>query len=238
MKISKFDKKQLDYFDNWAEKPLREITRDNFSSKFEFDVILSLLNLPQGSNILEIGCGAGRYSLRFLSRGYDVFGLDISLSSLKKLKQVYNLKKDDSWGRLRVGSEFPRDKNFDAVVCINILHHLENIEEMLKKSKESLLKKGIILIFEPNPLCFPWYLLFLIKGILPIEKGILKSSVWNLNDILKKLNFKNIKIKPYGFIPTRLLYWSPFLLKLTTLKITKIPLIGLFSFHNMIRAEK
>lgn len=238
MKISKFDKKQLDYFDNWAENRLQKAERDNFSGLFEFETILSFLNLPRGSNILEIGCGAGRFTLKFLARGFNVFGLDISLSSLKKLNQSYGLAKSENWGKLQVGDKFPKGQNFDAVVCINILHHLENIGEMIKKSKDSLKKNGVIFIFEPNFLCFPWYFLFLFENVLPIEMGILKSNIWNLNKILRKLDFKNIKIKPYGFFPTRLLYWSPFLLKLLTVQIPKIPIVGLFAFHNMLRAEK
>jgi len=238
VKISKFDKKQLDYFDNWAENRLQRIERENFSGKFEFETILSFINLPHGSNILEIGCGAGRFTLKFLSWGFNVFGLDISLSSLKKLKQTFSLEKNESWGKLQVGNEFPKGKKFDAVVCINILHHLEDIGEMIKKSKSFLKENGVIFIFEPNPLCFPWYFLFLFKRILPIEKGILKSNIWYLNNTLRKLDFKNIKIRPYGLFPTRLLYWSPFLLKLLTVQIPKVPVVGFFTFHNMIRAEK
>lgn len=238
MKISKFDKKQLGYFDNWAENRLQRTERDNFSSKFEFETILSFINLSQGSNIFEIGCGTGRFTLKFLSQGFNVFGFDISLSSLKKLKRTYALEKNDSWGKLQAGSRFPKGKNFDAVVCINILHHLEKIGEMIEKSKDSLKENGVIFIFEPNPLCFPWYFLFLFERILPIEMGILKSNIWNLKNILRSLDFKNIKIRPYGFFPTRLIYWSPLLLKLLTVQIPKIPIIGLFTFHNMIRAEK
>lgn len=238
MKISKFDKKQLDYFDNWAENRSQRVDKDNFSGQFEFETILSFINLPQGSNILEIGCGTGRFTLKFLARGFNVFGLDISLSSLKKLKQTYSRQKNEVFGKLQVGDEFPKGKNFEAVVCINILHHLENIGEMIEKSKDSLKENGVIFIFEPNPLCFPWYFLFLFERILPIEMGILKSNIWNLNRILRKFDFKNIKIRPYGLFPTRLLYRSPFLLKLLTVQIPKVPIVGLFTFHNMIRAEK
>ncbi len=104
--------------------------------------------------------------------------------------------------------------------------------------RKKLKKGGTLFVFEPNPLYLSWYGLFLIKGILSLEKGILNSNIWNLKKELEKAGFKKITIKPYGLLPTRLLSWSFFLLELTALKLSSLPLLRLFVFHHLIKAEK
>jgi 2-polyprenyl-3-methyl-5-hydroxy-6-metoxy-1,4-benzoquinol methylase len=235
---SQFEASQSQYFDSQAERANYLSNDETRAAEFEFSSILSFLALPQGANILELGCGLGRNSLKFLARGYDVFGVDISKKSLEKLQKKYQQKKTSQWGKLVLGTKIPKNKNFDACLCVNILHHLENIKKDLLEIKNSLSKNGIIFVFEPNPLYFPWYLFFLTQGILSVEKGILKSNLWNLKKILQEVGFQKIKIQPYGFFPTRLLSRWPFLLKLTAVDLVKIPPLSFFSFHNMIKARK
>lgn len=234
-KNKNFKEKQAEYFDKQSQKA-RDF-EETKASKFEFDTVLSFMDLPHGSEILELGCGAGRYSLKFLQAGYDVLGVDISTSSLRKLQDLYNIQKKPEWGRLRVSQKLPEEGNFDALVCVNILHHTEEPREMLIKAKRLLNNKGKIFIFEPNPFCLPWYLLFLFKGILSIEKNIAKTGVLNLKRMLKETGFVNIQSRPYGFIPTRLICWSGWLLRFSSVTLAKIPPICFFSFHNMVKAE-
>lgn len=235
MSNTNFSKAQAGYFDEQSKKT-KEV-KENEAGKFEFEVVLSQLDLPPGSAILEFGCGTGRYSLKLLELGYNVFGVDISQSSLNKLKEFYNLKKRLGWGNLVIGTVLPERGEFDACVCINILHHIEKPKEEILRIRKLLKKGGKILIFEPNPLCFAWYLLFLFKGILPLEKNIVNSSVKNLKKILRETGFEKIKSIPYGFIPTRLIYWSRGFLKLSSVDLVKFPLLGFFSFHNIVKAE-
>lgn len=44
----------------------------------ELDFIVALLELPKGSKILDVGCGAGRHSIALAKRGCQVTGLDYS----------------------------------------------------------------------------------------------------------------------------------------------------------------
>src|SRR5207245_1305066 len=50
----------------------------------EVDDLLRLLNLPQDSAILDLGCGYGRHALLLAARGYQITGLDRSEHLLRR----------------------------------------------------------------------------------------------------------------------------------------------------------
>jgi len=235
VKVNDFTADQARYFDQQAR--LLGIEEENFVGDYEFANVLAFLNLFPHSKILEFGCGTGRFSIKFLEKGFDVFGVDISSESLSKLRYKYKKKATLKWGNGKTAKKIPIGKKFDACVCINIIHHLEKPTDTIKEIKTCLKKKGIIYIFEPNPLYLPWYVYFASKGILPIEKNILKSSMWNIKKMLIQQGFKHVKTMPYGLFPTRLLFWSSAVLKFMKLSLSRLPVIRLFTFHNMLRAE-
>ncbi len=75
--------------------------------------------------VLDLGCGAGRHTLILANDGFQVTGLDVSETALKKLQRHV-----DSAGLKNVVlarhemSELPFvDEYFDAVVSTNVLHH-------------------------------------------------------------------------------------------------------------------
>ncbi len=44
----------------------------------EVDAVVSMLALPAGARVLDVGCGPGRHSLELARRGFEVVGIDIS----------------------------------------------------------------------------------------------------------------------------------------------------------------
>src|SRR3990170_6301318 len=44
--------------------------------------------VPPGARVLDLGCGEGRDSVYFASRGYDVTGLDVSAAGLEKAERL------------------------------------------------------------------------------------------------------------------------------------------------------
>ena len=52
--------------------------RDETDARKLINLILTALNLPAGSKILDICCGAGRHSVELARRGYAVTGFDLS----------------------------------------------------------------------------------------------------------------------------------------------------------------
>lgn len=86
------------------------------------DQLIPLLNiLPEGSSVLDIGCGAGLPITEKLAERYQVTAVDISESMINlaqaNLKQVKFLRGDIS--ELKLGKNM-----YDAAVAIFVLFHL------------------------------------------------------------------------------------------------------------------
>src|SRR6056297_1641795 len=82
--------------------------------------------------VLEVGVGTGRFFREALNRGADIYGIDISESMLRVLKE--KIKKDE---RHRVSLQnivdFKFDFQFDLIVApFRVIMHLPEKEEQLK----------------------------------------------------------------------------------------------------------
>lgn len=97
--------------------------------------------------ILDLGCGAGRHSIPLAEAGFEVTGVDIAPKALKLL----NTKKQDLPIKTIEAEmdELPFvDETFDAIVCINVIHHakLEKIKKTISEMHRVLKKGGFILL--------------------------------------------------------------------------------------------
>jgi len=76
----------------------------------EVDYLLSALEMPAGSRLLDIGCGYGRHAMELAARGYRTVGLDLSLPLL--------IRATDAARRVGVNVDFVhgdmRDMTFDS----------------------------------------------------------------------------------------------------------------------------
>jgi SAM-dependent methyltransferase len=109
-------------------------------------------SLPEGSIVLEAGCGTGQ-TLALLSHQHNTAGLDISRAAL-------NLASTNCKNPV-LGSIFTipfRDNTFDLVYNSGVIEHFVDpanvaaIQEMTRVTKPS----GRIIIIVPNTLCL-WY---------------------------------------------------------------------------------
>lgn len=230
---------QASYFDASVRSKRSDWEDDlNFAGKREFSIFIDFLKLPKGGRILEMGCGTGRYTLPLLALGYSVTAVDISKESLRRLREEYEKHKSNSWGFLD-GRDSPPDRgDFDAVICINFLHHVEDLPGQIRSLRKNLKSGGILLAFEPNPYCLFWHLYFLYKRIWLIEKGILCTSRNNLRRRLLNSGFSKISLQSYGLVPTRLLglLKNAFIFDFITIRAANMPFIKNLSFHCLVRA--
>ena len=85
---------------------------------------VDLLNLPPGSRVLDLGCGAGRASVELLRRGFALEGVDISEDMIDLARQ--NAEQSGFGGEFhfQVGDaeHLPfEDNSFDLIVSIGML---------------------------------------------------------------------------------------------------------------------
>lgn len=69
-----------DYLHLYAHRSLEE-------AKEQVDAIERLLNLHGTEHVLDLACGTGRHSVAFGMKGYQVIGIDLSETLIKKARQ-------------------------------------------------------------------------------------------------------------------------------------------------------
>ena len=83
------------WFSSWFDTPYYHIlykSRGNEEARTFMKNLLSFLQLPKGSRILDLACGKGRHSIFLNELGYDVTGVDLSFNSIAHANQFANEK--------------------------------------------------------------------------------------------------------------------------------------------------
>ncbi len=90
--------------------------------------------------VLDLGCGTGRDSIYFLSKGYDVYAMDGSKAMVDYAKK--NLGERVQWATFE---EFETTLSFDGIwACASLLHvSEENMPKIVRKYRDLLNPEGI-----------------------------------------------------------------------------------------------
>jgi SAM-dependent methyltransferase len=109
----------------------------------------SIPGLPQGSTILDVGCGLGLHALDLTARGYLVVGLDLSLPMITRaaeMAQYRGLKINFLHADIR---KIEFDGSFDGVMCIGTTFGFfdeESNRDVLVRLRDALRPGGRLLI--------------------------------------------------------------------------------------------
>jgi 2-polyprenyl-6-hydroxyphenyl methylase/3-demethylubiquinone-9 3-methyltransferase len=105
----------------------------------------------EGKKVLDVGCGGGLLSEEFARAGAQVFGIDLSLSSIAIAKahaEASGLKID-----YRVSAAEAigyRDEYFDIVVCADILEHVDDLPKTISECSRVLRRDGRLFFLTEN----------------------------------------------------------------------------------------
>lgn len=181
----------------WANATSAGQLRQDIRAKMAIDYI----SRSPGKKILEIGCGNGEFSKRFLNTGMDMYCMDISPELISALSRQYdgtNLKFE-----VADAESLPyKDDYFDGVTGNGVLHHL-NIDICLKEIHRVLKKGGKIFFSEPNILNPEVFLETKIRWIGKIAQKTEDEqafSRWPLETKLQEIGFKNVRVVPFDFL--------------------------------------
>ncbi len=126
----------------------RLVSNPLFEAEFELISELMKQYIPEGSTVIDIGAGPGRYAEFLLKRNCKVGLVDLSARSLKAFKEripVY-LHKGVLFSKVSCATNlsFIEDTSADAVFLMGPLYHLINCDERTKAISEAfrILKKG------------------------------------------------------------------------------------------------
>lgn len=106
-------------------------------------------NLPKGSVVLDVGCGNGVISRSLGELGYNVLGIDVSDKAIEKANQL-NTFSNVTFKLLSAEQLVAEGKKYDAVICSEVLEHLNKPELLLKTLYQSLSDKGFLIVTVPN----------------------------------------------------------------------------------------
>lgn len=103
---------------NFQQFPGREIEK-----REEFKIMEPYIaTLSKGARMLDGGCGLGKWTLYYASRGFDVIGLDLSAKTVAQLKSRF-ARANFVVGDIRK-THFP-DNSFDAYFSWGTFEHFE-----------------------------------------------------------------------------------------------------------------
>lgn len=110
---------------------------------------LASLLVPPGAEVLDVGCGSGRAAARLLRSGCSVVGVEYDKERVTAAEDaglevfVTDLEQDD-------GLEPLADRQFDVVLCLDVLEHLRDPAPVLRRASQLLKPTGVVIISIPN----------------------------------------------------------------------------------------
>jgi ubiquinone/menaquinone biosynthesis C-methylase UbiE len=102
---------------------------------------------------LDLGCGNGQNTIKVALGCHQVIGLDNNLQNLKMAKKLALEKKINNIKFQRHNLEYKlpfKNKNFNIILCLDTLEHLNKRKRAFQEIKRVLKKNGLILITLPN----------------------------------------------------------------------------------------
>jgi len=163
--------------------------------------------LKPKSKILDLGAGEGAMSKRLTDLNYEVVSVDVNKEEFKcEEATFYQADFNNSDALEKLTRKF--DNHFDLVLGMEVIEHVENPWQYIRLLKKMMNDAGYLLITTPNITSWLSRIIFLFTGQFhqfsdaDLDYGhIAPISEWELRVILKKENFKNIKMYPAGTLP-------------------------------------
>jgi ubiquinone/menaquinone biosynthesis C-methylase UbiE len=147
------------FFDQHAPQYMQEVFTRNTAEEINF--LQRELSLPEGSHILDVGCGTGRHAVGLARLGYRVSGVDISSGMLAEArKNARDAGVSVDWIQSDA-RDIHLDEQVDAAIClcegsfglIGSVHDLHTHEREILQAIHRMLKSGGSLILNaPNGL--------------------------------------------------------------------------------------
>lgn len=195
--MSKDSKKLLkEFFNQKAKLWDKNIKKEEIKN---LKRIISYIRLKKYERVLDVGCGTA-IAYPYLSKKFKTYvGIDISQEMIKIARKKFP-------NAFFINDDFEKydfKEKFDLVFIFNTFPHLENQKLSLLKTRRILNKDGKIIIAHSLPL----------KKVNQIHKKInnplvsrQRVSVKSIKGLLKKANFKRIKIISKNFFYAEGLY--------------------------------
>ena len=131
------------------------------------DLIIDIYsNKIKNRDVLDIGCGLGRFSFISSKKARKVVGLDMTENAItcaNVIKKSLNINNIDF--TLSTIEDFKTDKKFDFIMLSGTLEHIINVDKFFEKIKTLLKPSGVFITDSPSEFNF---------------RGVFHASLWKL----------------------------------------------------------
>lgn len=155
-------------------------------------------------SICDLGCGNGHITGRLAALGYEVTGVDASISGLRIARQTY---RQASFIEQRIDGELGELGEFDLVISSDVIEHLYRPSDLLEAARALLRPNGQVLIGTP----YHGYLKNLalaVTGRMDAHFSVLHDgghikffSVKSLSQLMRAHAFDDLSFTFYGRAP-------------------------------------
>ena len=142
--------------------------------------------------ILEVGCGIGNFT-NFLTNYGKLWAIDVEENYIRQTKKLVGGKAEVGFGDIESGKYFFDQKEFDCIVCLNVLEHIKNDEQALKNMFKLLKPNGKLILLVPAHRGLYGVIDEYIRHYRRYEKN-------ELLDTLKKIGFKIFKARKLNLL--------------------------------------
>ncbi len=99
-------------------------------------------------DILEVGCGIGNFTPSLASFG-SVWAMDIDNICIEETNKRVGTRTRVGFGDIEKGTYFFSKKQFDTIVCLNVLEHIEDDNQALSNIFRLLAPEGHLILLVP-----------------------------------------------------------------------------------------
>jgi 2-polyprenyl-3-methyl-5-hydroxy-6-metoxy-1,4-benzoquinol methylase len=139
-----YNEKLYDYYKDYIALSENEIYKNSIQNSYI--KVLGLLSRYKSINtILDVGCGMGEFVYAAKKLNYNVIGIEYSKNAVKNACR-FNLP---VYQKDFFSTDF-NSKKYDLITFFEVLEHVSNPFEFLKRANDLLTPNGLIYITTPN----------------------------------------------------------------------------------------